>query len=145
MAPKVNRRKTGKAWATPQEGGQKRKCTKCSKRHNPPTGKRCSSEAPNTSLKIPADELLTELSGRLCSSSPVTVPVPDRASLTSVKSLDLLADTMVKLKAELREVRGEMAALREDKVETSWANFLIMSMVRTMLLILPKLPLLVQQ
>ena len=52
----------------------------------------------------------------------MTVPVPDRASFTSVKSLDLLADTMVKLKDELRKVRAEMAALREDKVETSWAN-----------------------
>ena len=70
MAPKVNRRKTGKARVTPPEGGQKRKCTKCGKRHSPPTGKRCSSDVPtpDMSLEIPADELLTELSGRLTSS-----------------------------------------------------------------------------
>lgn len=29
---------------------------------------------------------------------------------------------MVKLEDELCEVRGEMAALREDKVDTLWAN-----------------------
>ena len=63
---------------------------------------------------------MTDLSGRL-TSSPVSEPVPNRESLTTRKSLDLLADTMVKLKDELREVRGEMAALQEDKAETSWA------------------------
>lgn len=64
---------------------------------------------------------MTDLSGRL-TSSPVTEPVPNRANWTTRKSLDLLADTMVKLKDKLRKVRGEMAALREDKAETSWAN-----------------------
>ena len=48
--------------------------------------------------------------------------VSNRASLTTRKLLDLLAKTMVKLKDELRKVRGEMATLREDRAETLWAN-----------------------
>ena len=49
-------------------------------------------------------------------------PVPNRVSLTTRKSQDLLTDTMVKLKDELREVRGEMTALWEEQAEKSCSN-----------------------